>query len=467
MMKHKFIGLVAMAIATLNTCSAFAAGTTIDFNSSPDSSDSPWNRRMSDVTGLFGESIKGSAVNDASKGGSFSFDTFTPFQDQRTGVVNGYGATEVGVGCNGLNLGTILDGQIGQYQEMVEQFIQNAPALAIMFLAYSQPTIKSVIDQLNTVGQFGLDLSNMTCSGVRALADKAYDEKKQTLAEADCTVDEGYKSSKCMAGEGLTGSLLSQMSDFKQQTSDRANSLMGKVSSSTGGLIGFHSSVGGGGKDSGAGTGSGNGSSGSSPSVASKSCSDSAPDGSAGVVLAASELGCDDIKKYAGLIPSYGVQGDAASVTPRTLTLESLSKSLTTEYMDLYKSVYTADSKGFKDTKAYKELVSRGDIVITENEHQYMRNLARSNPPLFVSTERQLATLGMMKELDDVISKIEIGVSSGIANQPDKVILSDEVIGRTKFSVFGLRQQYQALEARIKHDQERNKVFTSAQQVTQ
>lgn len=51
---------------------------------------------MDDVTGLFGESVKGSAVNDANKGGSFSFDTFTPFQDQRTSVVNGYGATEVG-----------------------------------------------------------------------------------------------------------------------------------------------------------------------------------------------------------------------------------------------------------------------------------------------------------------------------------------------------------------------------------
>lgn len=85
---------------------------------------------------------------------------------------------------------------------------------------------------------------------------------------------------------------------------------------------------------------------------------------------------------------------------------------------------------------------------------------------MFISTERQLSTLGMMKELDDVISKIEIGVSSGIANQPDNVILSDEVISRTKTSVAGLRQQYIALQARIKHDQERNKVFASVQQVT-
>lgn len=467
-MKSSYIkSMLALTVSAVMSMNTFAAS--IDFGTGgSDGSDSPWTRRMDDVTGLFGESVKGSAVNDANKGGTFSFDTFTPFQDQRTSVVNGYGATEVGVGCNGLNLSTVLDGQLGQYQEMVEQFIQNAPALAIMYLAYSQPTIKSVIDQLNSVGQFGLDLSNMTCSGVRSLADKAYDEKKQTLAEADCTVDEGYKSSKCMAGEGLTGSLLNQMGEFKQKTSDRANAMMGKVSSATGGLVGWNSSVSGG-TNKGAGTGSGTGTGGSGSvkaSVSGKSCSNEPQDGSAGLVLAASELGCDDIKKYGGLVPSYGFNNDAASVTPRTENIENLSKTLTTEYMDLYKAVYSADSASFKNTKAYKDLVSRADIVVSENEHQYMRNLARSSPAMFISTERQLSTLGMMKELDDVISKIEIGVSSGIANQPDNVILSDEIISRTKTSVAGLRQQYVALQARIKHDQERNKVLESVQQVT-
>lgn len=457
MIKIKLKYPLAFSITAVLSVSCFA-----ETDSSADSSDSPWNRRMSDVTGLFGESVKGSAINDANKNGSYTFDTFAPFQDQRTGVVNGYGATEVGVGCNGLNLGTVLDGQIGQYGEMVEQFIQNAPSLAIMYLAYSQPTVKSVIDQLNTVGQFGLDLSNMTCSGVRALADKAYDEKKQTLAEADCTVDEGYKSSKCMAGEGLTGSLISQMGEYKQQASDRANSLMGKVSGATGGLVGWNSSVSGGTTTKGAGYGSGTTSSTSSTSsVSTKSCSDAAPEGSAGLVLAASELGCSDIKKYAGLIPSYGSKDDATTVTPRTLTVESLSKSLTTEYMSLYQKVYGSETSAFTSTQAYKDLIDRADIVVTESEQKDMRNLARSNPAQFLSTERQLATLAMMKELDDVIAKIEIGVSSGIANQPDNVLLSADVIDRTRVSVVNLRQQYQALQSRIKHDQERNQVLST------
>ncbi|WP_409286798.1 hypothetical protein [Pseudomonas guariconensis] len=465
--KMRTIGKFALAaVASLAWSTSFANipddSGRLNIGSKDSSQDAPWNERMKEVTGLFGESVEGRAINDANKGASFSFDTFTPFQDDRTTVVAGYGATEVGVGCNGLNLGTVLDGQIGQYATMVEQFIQNAPTLAIMFLAYSQPTVKSVIDELNSVGQFGLDLSNLTCSGVRNLADKAYEEKKQALAEADCTVDEGFKSSKCMSGEGITGSLVKQMGEFKKKASDRANSMMGKVSQSTGGLVGWNSSTSSGTSASGEGSGPGSSGTGGNKSISGKSCANAAPDGSAGLVFAASELGCEDIKKYAGLIPSYGTRDDAMTVTPRTINLESLSKTMTKEYMELYTSVYKADVDEFDNSKAFKELMSRADIVVSTSEHKYMRTLAKSNPAQFLATERQLATLAMMKELDDVISKIEFGVSSGIANQPDGVLLSADVIERTKVSVLALRQQYQALQSRIRHDQERNKVLSNS-----
>ena len=173
-----------------NAIAVDIATDTLGLGTSKSSDDTPWNLRMEDVSGLFGAKVAGSAVNKAGQGGAMNgFDTFTPFQENKQNMVQAYGATEVGVGCNGLNLGTVIEGQIGQYAEMIEQFIQDAPSLAVMYLAYSQPTVKSVIDQLNMVGQFGLDLSNLTCSGVRGLADKAYDAKKQTLAEADCTAE--------------------------------------------------------------------------------------------------------------------------------------------------------------------------------------------------------------------------------------------------------------------------------------
>lgn len=445
--------------------------------SGTETKDSPWDLRMSDVTGLFGTRINGSAVNNAKAGVNYSSDTFTPFQDNGSKIVGAYGATEVGVGCNGMNLGGVIDGQIGQYAGMIEQFIQQAPSLTIMYLAYSQPTVKSVIDQLNTVGQFGLDLSNLTCSGVRQKADLAYEQKKQELAEADCTAEAGYKSTECMTGEGITGSLIKQAGEMKDKVSNRAKSLMGSVSSATGGLIGVKGS--GSSNSGGTGTGSGgsgtggsgsggtgSGSGGNSNNLANKSCSGADTEGTRALVLASSELGCSDIKKYAGLIPSYSSQDGATTVEPRTTNLESLSKEMTTEYMDLYHGVYSEDRKNFQNSKSFKDLVNRADIVITDTEYQLMRGLAKNNPALFASTQRNLATLAMMKELDSVISKIEIGVTTGVANQPDGQLLSPDNVTRTNMSVEGLRKEYNALQAKIIHDQERTRLLQSTLEAT-
>lgn len=474
-MKINKFNLVFAALLVISTTPIYAA----EVGSEP-SGDSPWDKRMGDVTGLFGTRIKGSAVNDAKAGVGYSSDTFTPFQSNQTKLVGAIGSTEVGVGCNGLNLGTVIDGQIGQYAGMVEQFIQQAPSLAIMYLAYSQPTVKSVIDQLNTVGQFGLDMSNLTCSGVRQKADLAYEQKKQELAEADCTAEAGFKSTECMTGEGITGSLVKTASEMKAKVSDRAKSLMGSVSSATGGLIGVKGggssggsgSSGGGSGSSGGGSGSGGGAGGSgsgggiggsggSSSIAGKSCANPNTEGTRALVLASSELGCDDIKKYSGLIPSYSSQDGATTVEPRTTNLETLSREMTTEYMDIYHGIYTQDRKDFQQSKEFKDLVNKADTVVTDSEYTLMRGLAKNNPALFASTQRNLATLAMMKELDGVISKIEIGVTTGVANQPDGQLLSPDNVARTNLSVEGLRKEYDALKAKIEHDKERNQFLQS------
>ncbi|HGN1515755.1 MULTISPECIES: hypothetical protein [Pseudomonas] len=429
-----------------------------------DTTDTPWGRRMDDVTGLFGAKVSGSAVNKAGRGGSTSFDTFTPFQDKQQFIVGAYGSTQVGVGCDGLNLGTVLDGQMGQYGNMVEQFIQNAPSLAIMYLAYSQPTVKSVIDELNSVGQFGLDLSNLTCSGVRQRADKAYEENLQVVAEADCTVEEGYKSPKCMSGDGITSSLITRMKETKNKITSRATSLMSGVAGKSGGLVGVKSS----GSNSSSGGASGSGSSSSaggsgnglaSASVPSKNCVADPKDGKTPLVLAASELGCDDIKKYSGLLPNYSTEEDANTVMPRSISLEDESKKLTTEYQNLYSQVYQADPSTFENSPAYKELVNRGGIVVTDAEFKLMRKLGTTNPAMFAKAQQNLATLAMMKELDEVISKLEMGVMTGLANQVDDQAISTADQARYSNALTSLRKEYEMLQNKIKHDMERNKLI--------
>ncbi|MDX3998107.1 hypothetical protein QYP02_34430 [Pseudomonas aeruginosa] len=461
---NKLAVMVCSALISFSTATAFAdyGYGPIDGDGKSDSSDSPWSRRMDDVTGLFGARLSGSAVNKAGRGGSGSFDTFTPFQDKQQFIVGAYGATQVGVGCDGLNLGTVLDGQIGQYGDMVEQFIQNAPALAIMYLAYSQPTVKSVIDELNAVGQFGLDLSNLTCSGVRQRADKAYEENMQVMAEADCTVEEGYKSAKCMSGDGITSSLITRMKDTKNTITSRATSLMNGVSGMTGGLVGVKgggSSSGSSSGSSGGGSGNGSGSGAGSAPLPSKNCGAKPEDGKTSLVLAASELGCEDIKKYSGLLPNYSTEEDAHTVTPRTISLEDESKKLTQEYQSLYANVYQADPATFEKSDAYKELVNRGGIVITETEFKFMRKLGTTNPALFAKAQQNLATLAMMKELDEVISKLEVGVMTGLANQVDDQAISFNDQARYSNALSSLRKEYEMLQNKIKHDMERNKLI--------
>jgi len=235
-----------------------------------DTSESPWARRMEDVTGLFGVEVRGDA---ASVGGGINnvtnFSTFQPWQEDSFRAVGAYGSSQVGFGCDGMNLGGVIDGQLAQYGTMIEEFISQAPALAIMYLAYSQPVVKAVIDEMNIVGQFGLDLSNMTCSGVRNLADKSYEEKMVAVAEADCTADAGYKDANCISGQGVQTSLLKGMREAKAAATSRAGSLLGGVSNATGGFIQAKSSAAssGGGSSTGgnSGTGGGNGGSGTGP----------------------------------------------------------------------------------------------------------------------------------------------------------------------------------------------------------
>lgn len=415
--------------------------------SSTDDSDTPWGRRMEDVTGLFGYGVSGRA-GSGSDISSTAFDTFTPWQNKQFTAVNGYGATQVGVGCTGLSLGTVLDGQVGQYQEMVQEFIQNAPTMAIMYLAYSQPTVKSVIDELNTVGQFGLDLSNMTCSGVRTIADKAHDENIQQRAEAECTAEAGYKSTECMSGDGLGSSIRNVIREGKEKFTSRTGALMSGVSSATGGLIG---------------TGTNNGvpgSPGGKPPT--KSCSGVDLEGTTSALLASSEMSCTDIKKYNGLIPSYSMKEEGLFVTPRTVTLEGISRNITNDYMRMYSEVISAENNKYMNTNAYKEMVNRADIIVTPDEHRFLRDLAKRLPDQYQGIQRSLATTSALKEIEIIISKLEVGVYTGLANQPDREMISETVANQYSVALKSLRNELKALNTRIKYDQQRRSIIQGA-----
>lgn len=429
-----------------------------------DSADSPWARRMEDASGLFGVKVKGSAdgLGVHSDGG---FDTFTPWQQNQFEAVGAYGATEVGVGCEGLNLGTVMDGQLSQYSQMVEEFIANAPMMAIMFLAYSQPTVKSVIDELNMVGQFGLDLSNLTCSGVRARADKSLQENMQADAEADCTANAGFKDAKCMAGDGIQDSLLDRMRQVKTDMSSRASTLMGTVSSASGGLIGTKKggSTGAGGASGTGAPGSSGSGSGSGPTpVTSKNCAGVKTDGTTPYILSSSEMSCDDIKKYSGLVPNFSFEDSAGSVQPKTISIEKLSQQITTEYMGLLSEVYTSNPDTFQNSAAYKKLVNRADIVVSPKEQIFVYNLAKRSPASALAVQRQMSTMAMMKELKIIVAKMEIGLLTGMSNQTDGKYISERIRSQYGSSVESLKKEIELLEIKMQSDTARYKALSAS-----
>lgn len=393
-----------------------------------DQTDSPWTLSMQEITTPSGQVISGEKAM-ASGGLLGGFDSYSPYLSDGVSVVDGFGSTEVGAGCSGVNLGGVVDGQMNQYGYMVQEFIQNAPALAIMYLAYSQPVVKAVIDEMNTVGQFGLDLSNMTCSGVRALADKSAEEKVQAMAEAQCTAEAGFKDPECMSDEGILSNMTKVMKDTKQATNERAGAILGKASSGTGGLIKFRAGIDGN-AVSRPGTG-GSGASGGtresfSPTERTERCDEVKSEGLRTLLLASSGLSCGDIVDYAELLPDYQISDQGiGGVVPRTMTVRKLSGDMVIQYEKWIHEILISDEESYLETDAFKAIYNRTMTSFSQMQRRALKEMLNHNPAAGLKAVRNLAQLIAIKDLSAVVKKLEIAVLTGIQNQPDDVLISD------------------------------------------
>lgn len=419
--------------------------------------DSPWNRMMQPVNTLNGISLRGRASGFGLEGG-LSNDLYTPFRNNQSNMVSGYGSTEVGFGCDGLNLGGVMDGQLRQYGTMIEELIQQAPAMAIMFLAYSQPTVKAVIDELNGVSMFGIDMSNATCSGVRQMANMSLAEKQQSMAEAQCTAEAGFKDPKCMSGDGITGNLTKIMRETKTTVNDRAGALMGSANKATGGLIRFRGGVDGsantsqGGSGSGGGTGGGSGGAGSPTQFRDRDCVDVSQTGMLGLILGSSEINCEDMKNYASLLPNYESDDDVQGVIPRQMTLLDVSKRLTEKYYAWIGEVVVAPYASFNETEGYKAIVNRTGIVITDKQHSALVTSSKETPNLFVAQQRQLASAAALKDLAGIVGRLDLAVMTGLQNQESSELISPRISNNYLLAVATLESELNTIQKQMEID---------------
>lgn len=432
--------------------------TTIKDPYAGDQANSPWTQSMENVTTFGGRVVRGGAtmVNGAAKG----FDTYTPYFPDKTTALSGYGSSKVSVGCDGINLGGVIDGQLAQYQQMVEAFIQNAPSLAIMYLAYSQPTIKSVIDELNNVGQFGLDLTNLSCSGVRAIADKSAEEKAQAMAEARCTAEAGYKDPECMSDDGLLSSVASVMKDTKNTITERSSVYLGKVSGATGGLVSFKTGLNGSSSSS---TGSsGTGSSPATSGVRTVACTKISSEGLRTMLLASSGIPCDDIENYGPLLPDYKISENGESgVIPRTLTLRKLASDLVVSYEGWINEVMGAEEAEFVNTDGFKAIYNRTGVAVSVPQHRKINLLMKENPAQGLVTIRNLSQLIALKDLTLIVNNLEVAVLTGIQNQSDDEVLSDLRKKQYVHAIDSLKTELANLTSEVNMDLKRNEILTT------
>lgn len=105
--------------------------------------------------------------------------------------------TSLTVGCDGVNFSNIYRNRIGNYKAAVQQMVSDIPSMAIMWLAYNQPVIKSSIDHLNTSFEGLIGNSLMSCQAY-ASSLHAQQTSPQETAQRECTNDEGSPSLRCM-----------------------------------------------------------------------------------------------------------------------------------------------------------------------------------------------------------------------------------------------------------------------------
>lgn len=466
-MKNKHILSSFSLGAALVIAASNAFGNTsvvIDDPYKDDQADSPWTKSMENVTSVRGRLISG-AQAVASGGNYQGFDSYSPFDRDRTEIMNGYGSTSVGVGCDGINLGGVIDGQMNQYGNMVEQFIQSAPALGIMYVAYSQPVLKAVIDEMNTVGQFGLDLSNLTCSGVRAIADKSAEEKAQAMAEARCTAEAGFKDPECMSDEGILGNMADLMRDTKQMTNERAGAFLGSVNTASGGLIRFSGGVDGENSiPTGVGGPNNNGNSNQQGAVTrSEACSNIPSDGLRSLILGASGIPCYDIENYGGLLPDYKISEDGVSgVVPRTITIRMLASEMVSKHQEWLTEVISSPEATYLETDGFKAIYNRTNISITVQQHRALNRISDANPAESLNMIRNLAQMIAMKDLTAIVNRMEIAVLTGIQNQPDQQLLPDFRRSQFVHAVETLKAELNVLSVEVDLDLKRKRLLEGA-----
>lgn len=207
--------------------------------------DDPWLDNLKNLAGATtsGNASMYGAINAGNynwdKGSAFS--SFPPLGPRRKQLATARLGSNVAVGCDGINLGTILDSRLGEYGNVIEGLVDEAPSFLILWMAYSQPTLASILDQLNTEFGFALDLATFSCSNAKNFAETNPFDYGTEYGKDGCVGKEGGNSSECVgdndehsikAQESKISDIKSRIGNMVQKVSDIGDTYSINVSGS-------------------------------------------------------------------------------------------------------------------------------------------------------------------------------------------------------------------------------------------
>lgn len=400
----------------------------------------PWEQKLT----VLRDNLVGGSASVKSSGLLRTNKAFSTFPSQLTNkdrLVDFEFGTNATLGCNGVNLGTVMDGQLERYEKQIDTFIDEAPTMAIMYIAMSQPVVKSIIDELNQHLNFGLDGSLATCRDLQAkLNSNPYDDPAKH-AEDDCTSAEGQASEDCN-GSNLAESVREVLGEQRNKLQSTLDDLQNKINTTTGGSGGSTGS-------SGSGSSAGNSSGTSSPSPVIN-----AEPSFTNLVLATSNINFQTIKDYQGLLPDYLAGEDGIEVKPKEKSIYSIHSDLSDQYYDklvaLSKAyLETADFSNFNDNELYIDFSTKSGYLLSTAELDALGKALQSSD---IGYLQFVSTNFALRDINSTIFKLSSAIETGISGQAGKELIPEQVKDGLITAVNALITEKEAVESQIQYD---------------
>jgi hypothetical protein len=145
----------------------------------------------------------------------------------RIGKSGVYGSSNLDLTCAGVNFSSLYGNKLDQYPEVLEQLVQDAPGLAMMYVAYTQPLLKGVVDELNTTLDEFISLTGLTCGDLSEQIKEGAEASPEAKANNECASSEGGFSLDCM--ENKQQLIVDDWNETKNEWKDSTKEYLDKI----------------------------------------------------------------------------------------------------------------------------------------------------------------------------------------------------------------------------------------------